>query len=130
MKTVHVVAAVIHNGNQIFATERGYGKYKDHWEFPGGKVEADETAEEALIREIKEELNAEIEIEEDIGNVECDYDDFHLSMKVYLSHVKKGHLTLLEHEDARWLSLDELDSVDWLSADRMILPEIRKHIKK
>ena len=117
MKTVKVVAAVIRSGDRIFATRRGYGDFKDGWEFPGGKVEPGETPQEALAREIREELGAEIEVGEYICTVEHDYEKFHLSMDCFWAEVRDGELELKEHEAARWLAMDELDTVDWLPAD-------------
>ena len=117
MKTINVVAAVIHKDGKVLATQRGYGPYKDGWEFPGGKVEKNESPEEAVVREIKEELNVTIAVEKYIGTIEWDYPEFHLSMGCYLSHVIEGELQLLEHEAAKWLAADELDSVAWLPAD-------------
>ena len=122
MKTISVVAAIICDGDHIFATQRGYGDWKDYWEFPGGKVEPKETPEEALVREIREELGAEINIDSYLTTVDYNYPKFHLNMRCYLCRVINGVLTLKEHEAARWLSKDELDSVAWLPADRTILP--------
>ena len=127
MKTIYVVAAIIRDGARIFATQRGYGAYKDYWEFPGGKIEADESPEEALRREIKEELDTDIRVGEYLTTIEYDYPEFHLSMQCFRCEVISGKLTLLEHEAARWLSREELDNVNWLPADLTILPEIRKH---
>ena len=126
MKTINVVAAVIIDGGHIFATQRGYGKYKDFWEFPGGKIEAGETPKEALRREIREELDTEIEVGGLIANVEYDYPDFHLSMKCYRANVIEGELLLKEHEAARWLGKDELKSVNWLPADLSLIDELGK----
>lgn len=126
MKTVQVVAAVIREGGRVFATQRGYGPYKDGWEFPGGKIEPGETPEAALIREIREELDTEIAVREKLMQVEYDYPDFHLSMGCYLCAVRFGHLTLKEHEAARWLAMDELDTVDWLPADRAVIAFLRE----
>ena len=125
MKTVHVAAAVIREGNRIFATQRGYGPWKDRWEFPGGKVEPGETAEEALVREIREELDAGVGVEKKIGRVEYDYPEFHLSMDCFFCTLRTGSLILKEHESARWLPPEELDSVDWLPADRDLIRKIR-----
>ena len=126
MKTIHVVAAVICQSGRIFATQRGYGPYKDMWEFPGGKIEPGETPEAALIREIREELDTEIAVDEKISQVEYDYPEFHLSMACYLCTVLSGALTLKEHESARWLRANELDAVNWLPADQSVL-EILRH---
>ena len=113
-KTIEVVAAVICDGERVFATQRGYGEWKDWWEFPGGKMEPGETPEAALMREIKEELAAEIVVGPLLTTVEHDYPKFHLIMHCYLCRVCSGKLTLLEHEAARWLLRSELDSVEWL----------------
>lgn len=117
-KTIEVVAAIIHDGHgRIFATQRGYGEWKDYWEFPGGKMEPGETPEEALRREIWEELETRIAVERLVETVEWDYPAFHLTMHCYLCHVESGHLELKEHEAARWLTNAELESVEWLPAD-------------
>ena len=126
MKTVRVVAAVIRNGNRIFATQRGYGEYKDGWEFPGGKIENGETPREALKREIMEELDIGIDVLELIGTVEYDYPSFHLSMDCFMAEAVSGSLTLKEAEDARWLTKDELDSVDWLPADLTLIAKLKE----
>ena len=125
-KTIKVVAAVIRRGNEVFATQRGYGEYRDWWEFPGGKVEPGETPQEALVREIREELAAEIRVDRFLTTVEYDYPAFHLSMDCFWCSVKEGHLTLLEHEAARWLPLDSLDQVNWLPADVLVTREIER----
>ena len=120
-----MVAAVIHDGGRILATQRGYGEFKDKWEFPGGKMEAGESREEALRREIREELDTEINIGKLLCTVEYDYPAFHLTMHCYLCSVVSGTLVLKEHESARWLPAEALESVDWLPADLQILPIIR-----
>ena len=126
-RTVKVVAAVIRRGNKIFATQRGYGEYKDGWEFPGGKVEPGESLRDALVREIREELDADITVGEKIVTVNLDYTDFYLSMDCFWASLNEGEqLKLLEHEAARWLSCDELDSVEWLPADVKVVEAIRK----
>lgn len=126
MKRIEVVAAIIHDDQgRIFATQRGYGEWKDYWEFPGGKIEPGETPEQALKREIWEELETRIEVELFVTTVEYDYPSFHLTMHCYWCHVKNGSLTLKEHEAARWLCLNELDSVNWLPADLQILDVIK-----
>ena len=128
MKTIKVVAAVIRNDNKIFATQRGYGEFKDGWEFPGGKVEAGETPEEALIREIREELDTEISVDEFIETIEYDYPTFHLSMDCFWCSIKEGNLTLREHEAAKWLDAQTIDSVEWLPADVGLVDKIRERI--
>ena len=130
MKTIKVVAAVIRSNDRIFATQRGYGEFKDGWEFPGGKMEAGETPQQALVREIKEELDTEIKVGELIDTVEYDYPDFHLSMDCFWAEIVSGNLILKEHEAARWLTRDELDSVDWLPADRDLIKKIKSEIFK
>ncbi len=125
MKTVDVVAAVIKREDAILATQRGYGDFKGGWEFPGGKVEAGETPEQAIIREIHEELEAIIEVDSYLTTVEYDYPSFHLSMRCYVCHVAQGHLELLEHSAAKWLTASELDSVDWLPADVAVVDAIK-----
>lgn len=124
MKTINVVAAVIMKDGKVFATQRGYGEFKDGWEFPGGKVEAGESPEEALRREIREELEVEVNVGDLIDTVEYDYPAFHLSMKCYACTIAGGSPHLLEHEAARWLSADQLDSVAWLPADITLIPKI------
>lgn len=127
MKTIHVVAAVIRDGEgRIFATQRGYGPYKDGWEFPGGKIEPGETPEEALKREIREELDAEIEVGESAGRIEYDYPEFHLSMDCFFCVLLSGTLILKEHEAAKWLRPEELDSVSWLPADMSLIGRLKK----
>ena len=125
MKTIQVVAAVIRHGEKIFATQRGYGEFKDGWEFPGGKVREGETPQAALVREIREELDTDIAVGSLIAQIEQDYPAFHLSMRCYWCRVLEGDLVLKEHEAARWLSREELDAVDWLPADRRLLPLLR-----
>ena len=125
MKTVNVVAAVIRDGDKIFATARGYGEFKGQWEFPGGKVENCETPEAALVREIKEELDMEISVGDFLYTVEYDYPTFHLSMRCYWCSIVSGDLKLKEHEAARWLNKASIDSVDWLLADLEIIPLIK-----
>ncbi len=126
-KTVRVVAAIIRDGDRIFATQRGYGAFKDGWEFPGGKIEAGETPQEALRREIREELDAEIAVGDLLLTVEYDYPEFHLSMDCFWSGLAKGSkMKLLEHEAAKWLSIEELDSVNWLPADIKVVKAIKK----
>ena len=126
MKQIEVVAAIILKGDKIFATQRGYGEWKDWWEFPGGKMEAGETPEEALVREIREELSAEISVDSFFCTVEYDYPKFHLTMHCFWCHVEQGALTLKEHEAARWLGKEELDSVRWLPADWDVVELLKK----
>ena len=130
MKIVRVVAAVIRDGDRIFATARGYGEYKGSWEFPGGKIEAGETPEEALVREIHEELDTEIRVGELIDTIEYDYPTFHLSMDCFWAEVVAGRLVLKEAEDARWLTKEMLESVQWLPADRTIIDALKKNLIK
>lgn len=126
MKQIEVVAAIIHDAdNRIFATQRGYGDMKDGWEFPGGKMEPGESPEDALKREIWEELETKIEVERFVTTVEWDYPKFHLTMHCYWCSVESGCLTLKEHEAARWLNRDQLDSVDWLPADVLVVEAIK-----
>ena len=127
MKSIRVSAAVIHRDGKILATQRGYGEYKGKWEFPGGKREEGESGEEALEREIREELDSKVKIEKLICTTDYDYPTFHLTMDVYLSTLIEGKLTLLEHEDAQWVSLDSIDDLDWLPADWSVIDEIKKH---
>lgn len=133
MKTVKVVAAIICDDikekNKIFATARGYGELKGGWEFPGGKVEPGETPQQALIREIIEELDTEIKVGELIDTVKYDYPTFHLSMDCFWAEVKAGHLELKEAEAAKWLTKNQLDSVTWLPADILLIDQIRKCMK-
>ena len=130
MKTVKVVAAIIIHTNRIFATQRGYGEFKDGWEFPGGKIEPGETPQEALVREIKEELDTEIEVVDYLETVEYDYPNFHLSMDCFFCTIKSGELVLKEHEAARWLTAGTLDSVDWLPADQGLIKAIKDYIER
>ncbi len=126
MKHIEVVAAIIRKGDKVFATQRGYGDWKDWWEFPGGKMEQGETPEAALVREIREELDAEINVEKFLHTVEWDYPEFHLTMHCYICSLKTGALHLNEHEAARWLGADDIHSVRWLPADEGLLPLILK----
>ena len=128
MKTVRVVAAVIRKDDKIFATQRGYGEFKDGWEFPGGKIEEGETPEQALAREIREELNTEIQVGKLIDTIEYDYPKFHLSMDCFWCEIMQGGLELKEHEAARWLSKEELYSVDWLPADVGVVERIEEEL--
>lgn len=126
MKTVEVAAAIIERDGKILATQRGYGTFKDGWEFPGGKLEPGELPIEALVREIREELDATIDVERPVCVIDYPYDDFCLHMHCFLCHLKDGSFTLLEHEASRWLGAHELFSVDWLPADIQVIEEIRR----
>ena len=128
MKSIEVVAAIISKEDKIFATQRGYGDFKDWWEFPGGKMEAGETPEEALKREIREELSTEIMVDEFICTVEYDYPKFHLTMHCYLCSLLTEALHLNEHEAARWLTKDDWESVKWLPADMEVIEKLRDFI--
>ena len=130
MKTIEVVAAIIQKGDKIFATQRGYGDFKDWWEFPGGKMEPGETPEEALVREIREELSAYIQVGKLLYTVEWDYPQFHLTMHCFMCTLVQDALHLNEHEAARWLSMADLHSVNWLPADEMLLPLIGKEMNQ
>ena len=133
MKTIKVVAAVICDNikekNKIFATARGYGELKGGWEFPGGKVEPGETPQQALVREIMEELDTEIKVGEWIDTIEFDYPTFHLSMDCFICKIRSGTLVLKEHEAAKWLTRDQLDSVAWLPADITLIDKIQGYMK-
>ena len=128
IKVVRVVAAIIIECGMVFATQRGYGDFKGGWEFPGGKIDAGETPEEALVREIKEELDTEVEVIKLLDTVEYDYPNFHLSMDCFLCSIKSGNLVLKEHEAAQWLTKETLDSVDWLPADLGLIDKIREYL--
>lgn len=130
MKTVRVVAAIIINDDKVFATQRGYGEFKDGWEFPGGKIDAGETPEEALVREIKEELDTEVEVKELLETVEYDYPKFHLSMDCFICKIKAGELVLKEHEASQWLTKETLDSVEWLPADLGLIEKIENYLRE
>lgn len=129
MKTIEVVAAIIVRDGKVFATERGYGQWKGWWEFPGGKMEEGESPEEALKREIREELDAEICVGELLDTVEWDYPDFHLTMHCFICSLTSGSMHLNEHEDAAWLTEETLDSVKWLPADEGLIPKIADRLK-
>ena len=128
MKTVRVVAAVIRKDDKIFATQRGYGEFKDGWEFPGGKIEDGESPEHALIREIKEELDTDINVGELIDTIEYDYPNFHLSMDCFWCDIVQGGLELREHEAAKWLTKENLYSVEWLPADVELIEKIKNEL--
>ena len=124
MKTIEVAAAIIVKDNRIFATQRGYGEFKDGWEFPGGKIEPGESAQEALVREIREELDVDIRVGKLLETVEYDYPEFHLTMHCFICELLSEEIVLKEHEDARWLKEEELDTVDWLPADVGVISKI------
>lgn len=124
MKTIQVSAAIIMNENKILATQRGIGEFKNGWEFPGGKIEKGETAEQALIREINEELNVSVEISSKLITVDYDYPEFHLTMHCFLCRIKSGTMVLKEHKSAKWLRKEELNALDWLPADREVVSEL------
>ena len=126
MKTIEVVAAIIKKDDKVFATQRGYGDFKDGWEFPGGKIEPGETPEEALVREIKEELDADIKVGDFVTTVEYDYPNFHLTMHCFICELISNDITLLEHEAAKWLTKDQLDEVDWLPADVEVVQNLKQ----
>jgi len=132
MKSIKVVAAIItrekDEQTEIFATQRGYGEYKDWWEFPGGKIEEGELPEEALVREIEEELDVTVSVDDFLCTVEYDYPEFHLTMDCFFCHLEDGEIVLLEHEAAKWLSAENLDSVNWLPADIKVVEEIRERM--
>lgn len=128
-RCIEVVAAILRKGDAIFATQRGYGDWKDWWEFPGGKMEAGETPEEALLREIREELSAEILVDKYLTTIEWDYPAFHLTMHCYLCSLQGEALHLNEHEAARWLAAGDLHSVKWLPADEGLLPLIARELE-
>ena len=130
MKTVKVVAAIIVHNDRIFATQRGDGEFKDGWEFPGGKIEPGETPQEALVREIREELDAEIEVKDFLETVEYDYPEFHLSMDCFFCTLKSEEIVLKEHEAAKWLTRETLDSVEWLPADKGLIERLRKRLTR
>ena len=129
MKTVEVVAAIIRKGDKLFATQRGYGEWKDFWEWPGGKLEEGETPEQALVREIREELDAEIRIDNFLTTIDWDYPKFHLSMHCYVCSLQSDALHLNEHEAARWLGAADLRSVKWLPADYQLLPQLEQLLR-
>lgn len=132
MKIIEVCAAIIINNNKILLTQRGYGEYKDKWEFPGGKIEENETKEETIIREIKEELDASIKVEKFLTKVEYDYTSFYLKMNVFIASLTSSHLLFKEHESYKWIDVSELnalDALDLLPADRLIIPYLKDYLK-
>lgn len=128
MKNIHVSAAIIMKDNKIFVTQRGYGEFKDWWEFPGGKIEEGETPEQCLKREIREELKADINIDKYLCTVEYDYPNFHLKMECFICSLIDGHLELVEAEDAKFITNDQLDNIDFLPADLLVVKELKKSI--
>ncbi|HHU70732.1 MAG TPA: (deoxy)nucleoside triphosphate pyrophosphohydrolase [Clostridiales bacterium] len=130
MKKIEVVAAIIKNDKRVLATKRGYGEFIDMWEFPGGKIEPAESREDALKREIAEELKVDIGIDDFLCTVSYDYPNFHLTMHCYICSILDGKITLVEHKDARWLPLNQLDSVEWLPADIEVVENIKAYLKK
>ena len=126
MRTIHVAAAVIRDGDRVFATQRGYGEWKDYWEFPGGKIEPGETPEEAIVREIHEELGAIIAVDGHLVTIDHDYETFHLHMACFLAHVAEGALELHEHSSARWVDGETIDSLDWLPADLKVVKAVKE----
>lgn len=131
MKIIEVCAAIIINNNKILLTQRGYGEYKDKWEFPGGKIEENETKEETIIREIKEELDASIKVEKFLTKVEYDYTSFYLKMNVFITSLTSSHLLFKEHESYKWIDVSELnnlDALDLLPADRLIIPYLKDYL--
>lgn len=129
MKTINVVAAIIRKEDKIFVTQRGYGEFKDGWEFPGGKIEDNETPENALVREIKEELNTLIKVDNYLDTIEYDYPKFHLSMKCYICSIVEGNLDLLEAEDGKWLDKDNIKTLNWLPADLTLIDKVIDYLK-
>ena len=128
MRTKQVASAIIRDGNKIFATQRGHGEFKGYWEFPGGKLEPGESPEQAAVREVSEELSVDIKLGELVSVIDYDYPDFHLKMHCYFAEVVSGVLTLKEHEDARWLTRETLNSVEWLPADTDVIEKLRQLI--
>lgn len=130
MKVIKVVSAIIIDSNKnILSTQRGYGKYEGYWEFPGGKVEKNENDYEALKREIKEELEIEINIETFFKTIEYDYIDFHLTMNCYICSINRGKPILKEHKDSKWLNINELDTINWLEADKLLIKDLKSYLE-
>lgn len=129
MKKIEVSSAIIIKGTKIFITQRGYGEFKDKWEFPGGKLEKGESPEDCIVREIKEELDADIKIIKYLSTIEYSYPTFHLIMHNFICELKSSHMSLLEHEAAKFVDVNELDSIDFLPADRLVLEDIKKAIE-
>ena len=125
MKTIKVAAAIIRDNDKILATQRGYGEFQGMWEFPGGKIEAGETPTEALEREVKEELNVSVEVEKFMKRIEYDYPQFHLSMDCFICKIKSGTLELREHQQAKWLTKDTIENLNWLPADIELIMELK-----
>lgn len=128
MKTIEVSSAIIIKNNKIFVTQRGYGDYKDKWEFPGGKLEKEESPEECIVREIKEELDTDVKIIKYLSTIEYTYPTFYLIMHNFICELKSSHMSLLEHEAAKFVDVSELDSIDFLPADKLVLEDIKKAI--
>lgn len=128
MKSIEVTAAIIIQNKSIFATERGYGDFKGYWEFPGGKIEEGETPQEALVREMMEELNVRIKVQELVEIVNYDYPDFHLTMHCFLCKIISGDMILKEHTSARWLTKDHINEVDWLPADKDLIEKLKSRL--
>lgn len=126
MKTIEVVAAIIKHDDKIFTTRRGYGDFENMWEFPGGKMETGETQNEALIREIKEELELDIEISKYLTTVDYDYPNFHLTMHCFICNICGGELHLNAHNDAKWITIDEVDNLKWVPADILVVEKLKK----
>lgn len=128
MKNIEVSSAIIIKDNKIFITQRGYGDFKDKWEFPGGKLETNETSEKCIIREIKEELDTDIEILKYLNTIEYDYPQFHLKMHNFICKLKHEHIVLKEHESAKFINIEEIDSIDFLPADKLVIKELKKYL--
>ena len=129
MKTIKVVAAIIVDNGRVFATQRGYGDFRGGWEFPGGKVEVGESLEAALMREIEEELELQIDVNELLETIEYDYPTFHLSMACFICSINSGKVILKEHESAQWVNSEQIDSLNWLPADQLLLEKIKSYLQ-